>query len=68
MIPTVNFFNEENMGLFWGYCKSLLSTAAPGVLIVLAVMGVGMLITIIIKAFKEATKEDKDDDYEYREY
>jgi hypothetical protein len=68
MIPTVNFFNEENMTLFWEYCKSLLSTAAPGVLIVIAVMGVGMLITIIINAWKEANKKEQDDDYDYREY
>jgi hypothetical protein len=67
-MPTLDFFNADNMNLFWEYSKSLLSTAAPGVMIWFAIIGVGLLLSIIVKAWKDSAKDKDDDDIEFREY
>lgn len=55
------------MSLFWDYAKVLLETTAPGVMIWFALIGVGMLLTIVVRAWKESAKKDNED-YEYKEY
>lgn len=67
-METINFFNTENMGLFWEYVQSLLTTAAPGVMLWFAIVAVGLVLTMVVKAWRESQKEDKDEDYDYREY
>jgi uncharacterized membrane protein YqjE len=63
----INFFNAANMALFWEYTRMLLKGASPGVLLVFAVVAVGWLLNIIIKSFRNATKDD-DDDIEIKHY
>lgn len=71
-MPEFNFFTKERMDEFWGYVATLLKMASPSAMIVIAVIAVGMVLTIAIAAFKKATKENDDDnendDYEVRHY
>ncbi|MBG9585549.1 hypothetical protein [Cytobacillus firmus] len=64
----IDFFNESNLALFWDYVRMLLEGVAPGVMISFAVVAVGFLLGIIIKAWKKAAKDDDDRDYDYKEY
>lgn len=63
----IQFYTTENMGLFWEYCRMLLSTTSPGVLIWFAAVGVGYLISIIVKSFKSGNK-DEDEEIEIKHY
>ncbi|MDQ0412897.1 hypothetical protein [Mesobacillus stamsii] len=65
---SIDFWTTTNMSLFWDYAKVLLETTAPGVMIWFALIGVGMLLTIVVGAWKESAKKDNDDDYDYKEY
>lgn len=66
----INFLNDANMTEFWEYAKMLLSTAAPGVMIWFAVVGVGLLLGIVVKTWRESAREQQedDDDIDYRHY
>lgn len=67
----ITFATSDNMSIFWGYVKTLLGFAGPWVMIAVAIIGVGMLLFVIISAFKKSAKDDeeeKDDDYEVRHY
>ena len=66
----LNFATEENMNQFWGFVKSLLGLAGPWVMIAVAIIAVGLLLTVVINAYKQASKDDKeeDDDYEIKHY
>lgn len=66
----INFFNAENMALFWEYSKMLLKGAAPGVLIVFSTIAVGWLLSIIVQAFRKSgnDNDDDDDDIEIKHY
>lgn len=63
----ITFATTENMNTFWGFVKTLLGFASPWVMIAFAILAVGFLLVIIIKAFRSAEKED-DDDIEVRHY
>jgi len=69
-IPKINFFTAERMQEFWGYVWMLMSTVNPAIMLVISLMAVGMLITVVINAFKQSAKEkdDDDDDFEVRHY
>lgn len=69
-IPKITFFTAERMEQLWGYTWMLLSMANPAVMLVIALLAVGMLLAIVIDAFKKSAKEkdDDDDDYEVRHY
>lgn len=66
----IDFYTTDNMNLFWEYVKGLLSTAAPGVMLWFSVVCVGLLLGIVVKAWKQSSKEhdDDDDDIEFRHY
>lgn len=67
----ITFSSAENMSIFWGYVKMLLSGVAPWIMISVALAGVGMLLVIVIKAWKQSAKgqeNEEDDDYEVRHY
>lgn len=64
-IPSMKFFTEERMLEFWGYVRELLMSASPMVMLSVAVVAVGMFLTIIINAFKQARSNNNDDDSDY---
>lgn len=66
----IKFFTEARLSEMWGYIKMLLEMVAPGVMIFFAIATAGILISIIAKSFKQASKEkdDHDHDYDYQEY
>ena len=66
---TIQFYTTENMGLFWDYVKMLLTGIAPGIMLAFAVVCVGLLLGIIIKAWKQSAKEaEEEDEIEFRNY
>jgi len=67
-MPQITFWTSENMGLFWEYVRSLLTTAAPGVMIWVAMISVGLLLGIIVKAWTHSSRDQDDDDYDVKHY
>lgn len=65
---TIDFWTDANMAEFWGFSKMLLETTAPGVMIWFAIVGVGLVLTIVVKAWRDSSKENSDEEYDYREY
>lgn len=63
----INFFTKETIGELWGYLRMLLEGVSPGVMIVSAIAGVGLLIGIITSSFRKSSKEN-DDEIEIRRY
>lgn len=72
MNPTIvsiqTFATNDNMNLFWGYIKSLLSYASPWVMIAFAILTVGILLTVVITSFKKADKATDEDEIEIKNY
>lgn len=64
----IDFWSTSSMGEFWGYVRMLLEGVSPGIMLTFAVVAVGLLLGIIIKAWKQSSKETEDDDVEFREY
>lgn len=70
------FFTSARLMEFWGWVKILLQMASPAVLIAVAIIAVGLLLAIVIRAFKKASKEqyagsydvieEDDDDFKRR--
>lgn len=67
----ITFATPANMNIFWGNIKTLLGFASPWIMIAVAILAVGMLLAIVVKAFRDAAKDDdpeKQDDYEMKHY
>ncbi|MCK6259391.1 hypothetical protein LCY76_22730 [Fictibacillus sp. KIGAM418] len=65
----IDFYTSDNMAQFWDFTKGLLQTTAPGIMLWFAVTAVGIVLTIIVKAFRQSSKEDdEDDEIEVRHY
>jgi len=64
----IDFFTTERLAELWGYVKMLMEGIAPGIMIVSAISAVGFLIGIVVKAYRQSSKEDDDDDIEFRHY
>lgn len=63
------FFTPERMMEFWGYCRMLLISASPMVMISVALIAVGLTISIIVRIFAKAKEDDgADQDYEVKHY
>lgn len=69
-MPEINFLNSDNLSLLWSYVGTLLRAASPGVLISFAIVCVGFLMGIVIRAWKESAspKSSEDEDVEIRRY
>lgn len=63
-----DFWSAVNMSTFWEFVEGILGTAAPGVMLWFAIIGVGMLLKIVVNAWKESAKKDDSEDYDYKEY
>lgn len=64
---SIDFWTADNTGQFWGFVRMLLETIQPGVMLMAAVSGVAILITIIVKVFRRGS-EEKEEDYEIKHY
>ncbi|GEM02003.1 hypothetical protein SAMN05421839_12534 [Halolactibacillus halophilus] len=64
----IEFFTDARLSEMWGYIKMLLEMVAPGVMIFFAIATAGLLISIIAKSFRQASKEKDGHDYDYQEY
>lgn len=64
----IEFFNNERMAEFWEMATGLIKFAAPGVLIFVAIMCVGLLLNIVIDAVKQGSKDKDDDDFDIKYY
>jgi hypothetical protein len=65
----IDFYTPERMTEFWGYVQGLLETTSPGVMLWFSVVAVGMVLGIIVKAWKQGSKENNDDDdYDIHHY
>lgn len=74
-LPSMQFFTDARLREFWGYVRELTLTVSPLIMLAAAVVAVGMLLAIIVNAFKQASRNDDDDDdrndnndYEVRRY
>lgn len=64
----IQFFTDARLGEMWGYIKMLLEMVSPGVMIFFAIASAGILINIVSKAFRQASKEQDNKYYDYQEY
>lgn len=65
----IEFYTTENMSLFWSYTKMLLQGISPGIMLVFAVVCVGLLLGIVVRAWKKSARDlENEDEIEYREY
>jgi len=64
----ITFATPENMDQFWSFVKTLLSFASPWVMIAFAILAVGFLLVIIVNAWKNAGREEDEDEIEVRHY
>lgn len=61
----ITFATPGNMNTFWGFVRTLLNFAGPWLMIAVAILAVGILLTVIITAFKNASKDDREENEEY---
>ncbi|AIF45723.1 hypothetical protein [Virgibacillus sp. SK37] len=64
----ITFWNDSTMSEFWGYVRMLLEGIQPGVMLVAAVAAAGLLLGIIVKAFRKSDQDEDDQDVEVRHY
>lgn len=65
----ITFWNNQTINEFWEYVRILLEGISPGILISVAIVAVGLVLTIIVNAWKRSSKDlEKDDDIEIRHY
>lgn len=64
----ITFGGTEDMSEFWGMVKMILSGTSNWVLIWVAITGVGLLLGIVVKAWRQAEKDNEDEDIEFRNY
>jgi len=73
-IPEIGtFFDTKNLNTLWDFVAVLLKYVAPGVMIFVAIVVVGVVINMIIKMWRKGTDDDddrrkNDDDYETKYY
>lgn len=71
MTPQIDFFNASNLALFWDYVGMLLTGVSPALLISVAVVAVGLLLGIVINAWRKSSEDqlkENDDDYDIKHY
>lgn len=64
----VTFFTNARMNEFWDMVSGLLKFSSPSVLIFVAITMAGILLTVVIRAFKSSSKDDSDKDYDIHYY
>lgn len=65
---SITFGNSTDLAEFWNMVKMLLTAVNPWVMISFSIVCVGLLLSIVVKAWRNASKEtDQDSDYDYKE-
>lgn len=65
---SITFGNSTDLAEFWNMVKMLLTAVNPWVMISFSIVCVGLLLAIVVKAWRNASKEtDHDSDYDYKE-
>jgi hypothetical protein len=64
----LEFFTDARLNEMWGYIKMFLEMISPGIMISFGIFAVGLLVGIVAKSFKQASKEQDNQDYDYQEY
>lgn len=73
-VPNIGtFFDSKNLKTLWDFVAVLLKYVAPGVMILVAIFCVGLVINLVIRAFKKGSDDDDDrrkddDEYDMRYY
>ncbi|WP_249646155.1 MULTISPECIES: hypothetical protein [unclassified Lysinibacillus] len=66
------FFTPQRLDVFWSYVGALIKYIAPAIMIAVALYCVGMVLNVIISAFRKgADSEDRrkdDDDIDMKYY
>lgn len=67
-----DFWTSSRLSELWDIVGVLLKFVAPGLMIVVAIIGVGMLLKYIIDAFKQGADDERrnqdEEDYEVKYY
>jgi ABC-type amino acid transport system permease subunit len=64
----IDFWSDNTMTEFWGYVRMLLEGVSPGIMLTVAVAAVGIMVGIVVKAFKSSSEDEEDEDYEVKHY
>lgn len=65
---TMNFWSDARWAEFWGYTIVLIKQVAPILLIVAALWGVSMLISMVVDSFRKADEDEEDERYKRDDY
>lgn len=61
-VPNIGtFFDAKNLKGLWDFVAVLLKYVAPGVMIFVAIFIVGLVINLVVRAFKKGADDDDDD-------
>ncbi|MEF7566327.1 hypothetical protein V4V35_25390 [Bacillus infantis] len=64
----IDFWKDDTMAQFWSYVRMLLEGISPGIMITVAVAAVGIMVGIVVKAFKSSSEDEEEEDYEVKHY
>ena len=65
---SITFGGSQDLAQFWSFVKMLLTAVNPWIMISFSIVCVGFLLSIVIKAWRNASKDsDHDSDYDYKE-
>lgn len=64
----ITFWDDAHTQEFWDFATMLLKTTSPGVMISFALVAVGLLLGVIVNAWRQSSKEDEEEDYEIKHY
>ena len=65
----IEFWSSDRLDEFWEMVEELTKFSAPGIMIYVAIMLVGFLLIMVVRSFKQATKDkDDDDDFDIKYY
>lgn len=64
----ITFGGSSDLAEFWSMVKMLLTAVNPWIMISFSIVCVGFLLTIIVKLWRDGSKEtNHDSDYDYKE-
>lgn len=61
----IDFWSSNRLNEFWEMVEELTKFSAPGIMIYVAITLVGFLLIIVVRSFKQATKNENDDDEDF---
>lgn len=64
----MTFYTDERLAQLWDFVRQLLQMTSPGVMIWFAIVAVGLLLTIVVNAWRKSSSDRDEDDIEIRHY